>query len=351
MQKIAYWMFNYEPKWEAVSAELDCLAEHANSEFETHIYSFNRRQGIISMRGKKRAFPLPCAVAFLPFLRKIAFRYNINHIFASAAERLLTPKLAGGASILTVSKGTGSLSSIEKNFDHLRKFAFVVVESDRDKQIMEQAGVAATSIRLIRPGFEIASYVPARVPFRLLFASSPFGKHQFLGRGIYLILEAAQRLRDVEFLIVWRESYAQRLVSLVHERQLSNVKVRDGYVPNMGEVYDSVHGSIIPALDYGSVKPCPHSGVESLAHGKPIVTSSMCSLASIVRRRECGVCCEPNTEDLVAAIERLRDDYDRLQANCHEVVREIFSPEYFRREYMSLYRAMTEYTTGAATPL
>ena len=351
MLKAAYWIFNYEPKWEAVSAELDCLAEHANDEFDIHIYSFNKRSVRISMHGRNKAFPLPCAVAFLPFLRKTASRYNVNHIFASAAEPLLTPKLASGASILTVSKGTGSLSSIEKNFEHLRKFAFVVVESDRDKQIMEQAGVAATSIRLIRPGFEIAPYVPARVPFRLLFASSPFGKHQLLGRGIYLMLEAAQRMPDVEFLIVWRESYAQKLVSLVQERQLSNVKVHNGYVPNMGEVYDSVHGSIIPALDYCSVKPCPHSAVESLAHGKPIVTSSISSLASIVCRRECGVCCEPNTEDLVAAIERLRNDYDRLQANCHEVVRDMFSPEYFRREYMSLYRAMTESSSGGATPV
>lgn len=217
----------------------------------------------------------------------------------------------------------------------------MVVESERDKQIMDQGGIAATSMRLIRPGFEIAPYVPAGGPFRLLFASSPLGKYQLLERGIYLMLEAAQRLRDVEFLFVWRERDADRLSSLVHERGLSNVEVLNGYVPNMGEIYDSVHGSILPALDYASVKPCPHSGVEALAHGKPIVTSSMTSLASIVRRRECGVCFEPHTEDLISAIERLREEYDQLQANCHRVVREMFSPEYFRREYMALYHAMT----------
>jgi len=341
MLKVAYWIFNYEPQWEAVSAELDCLAKHAKTEYDTYIFSFNRRQTKISMQRNDKRYPLLGAVALLPFLRRVGSSYNINHIFASAAERILTPRLAGGGSILTVSKGTGSLSSIERNFEYLKSFAFVVVESERDRQIMEQGGVAETSLKLIRPGFEIARYIPAGGPFRLLFASSPFGNYQLLGRGIYLILEVAQRLRDVEFLLVWRESYADRLSSLVRERGLSNVQVVNGYLPNMGEVYDSVHGSILPALDYASVKPCPHSGVEALAHGKPILASSMTSLASVVRRRECGVCFEPNTEDLISAIERMREEYDKLQANCHEVVREMFSPEYFRREYMALYHAMT----------
>ena len=90
MLKVAYWIFNYRPQWEAVSAELDCLAKHANSEYDTHIYAFNKGQIKVSMYGNKRRFPLLGAAAFLPFLRRIASRYSINHIFASAAERILT---------------------------------------------------------------------------------------------------------------------------------------------------------------------------------------------------------------------------------------------------------------------
>jgi glycosyltransferase involved in cell wall biosynthesis len=91
------------------------------------------------------------------------------------------------------------------------------------------------------------------------------------------------------------------MLSLFGERGLSNVDIHNGHVSDMGEIYDSVHGTVVVALESNSLKPCPHSALESLAHGKPVVTSWMTSLARIVHDRECGVCCEPNTEDFVAA--------------------------------------------------
>jgi hypothetical protein len=72
------------------------------------------------------------------------------------------------------------------------------------------------------------------------------------------------------------------------------------------------------------------------------VTSSTTSLAGLVRRAECGVCCEPDTDDLVAAIGRLRAGYDGFQARCHPVVRETFSPSVFESKYMALYHRMTQ---------
>lgn len=338
MSRLMYWIINYEPEWEAVSKELKQLAEHAGQQFDTHIRSFNYRHRALRLRGRERHYPLPHGILFLPIFGNSWSHDIVNHLFASAGERILTPMLAGDQSILTVAKGTHSLSSFERNLSTLKKFRFIVVESEWDKQILQQGGIASGSMKLIYPGVEVKPYkqVPGRL--RLLFASSPFGRYDFLGRGLYLILEAARQLPDVEFLIIWRERHVDRMRSLVAERGLSNVKIRSAYVPEMSQVYDSVHGTIVMALESNSLKPCPHSALESLAHGKPIVASSRTSLATVVRDNECGVCCEPNTEAFLTAIQRLRDNYATYQTRCHEVVRQMFSPEVFRRKYMSIYR-------------
>ena len=345
MQGVTYWMFNYEPRWEAVSRELKCLADHANARFDTHVYSFNLHGKELKMSGRERFYPLPYGFMILPMLYKLRARHGINHFFASAGERIVTRMLAGSSSILTVAKGTRSLSAFERNLDLLKGFKFVVVEAERDRQLLQQGGVDAESIKVIYPGFDIAPYNPIRGPLRLLFASSPFGRYDLLERGLYLIVEAARRLPDVKFLIIWRERHLDRMLSLVGERGLPNVEIHNGYVRNMGEVYDSVHGTVVVGLESNSLKPCPHSALESLAHGKPVVTSWMTSLARIVHDRECGVCCEPNIEDFVTAVGQLREHYDRYQSRCHDVVNTTFRKDVFLKKYMSIYQDMAEEAT------
>jgi glycosyltransferase involved in cell wall biosynthesis len=345
MQRVTYWIFNYEPRWEAVSKELTSLADHTDARFDTHIYSFNMRHRKLKISGRERFYPLPYGFMVLPMLQNLMPRNAINHFFGSAGERIVTRMLAGSRSILTVAKGTRSLSGFERNLSLLKRFRFVIVEAERDKELLQQGGVDTGSIKVIYPGFEIAPYRPVRGPLRLLFASSPFGRYDLMERGLYLIVEAARRLPEVKFFIIWREAHLDRMLSLVGERGLSNVDIHNGYVRDMGEVYDSVHGTVVVALESNSLKPCPHSALESLAHGKPVVTSWMTSLAGIVRDRECGVCCEPNTEDFVAAVEQLRDHYDRYQSRCHDVVSTTFRKDVFLRKYMSIYQEMAEETT------
>jgi hypothetical protein len=156
MQRVAYWIFNYELGWEAVSRELKCLADHASARFDTHIYSFNMHGRKLTMSGRERFYPLPYGLLALPILHNLTSRHAIHHFFASAGERIVTRMVAGSGSILTVAKGTRSLSEFERNLDLLRRFRFIVVEAERDKQLLQQGGVEPGSIKVIYPGFEIA---------------------------------------------------------------------------------------------------------------------------------------------------------------------------------------------------
>jgi glycosyltransferase involved in cell wall biosynthesis len=102
-------------------------------------------------------------------------------------------------------------------------------------------------------------------------------------------------------------------------------------------MYHSAHATILPALANNSLKPCPHSGLHSLAHGKPLLVSQAVSLSEIVDDKQCGVVFESTIPSLCGAIEELRDRYDHYQSNALWTSRSAFSKRRFVEQYADLY--------------
>lgn len=336
---IAYWMFNFEPRWEAASKELEALAASFRPVYGTRTISLNLNGQVLSFAGGDRHIPVTLAPALLPMLMRAARAAPVNHILASPAERLLTPLLARlDNTILTITKGSPSLRRIERNIEALLALRYIVVESERHRELLLQLGVLEERIRMIYPGLDPEPYRPATGPLSILFATSP-KKHDLLTRGIYLMLKVAELLPDVRFRLVWRWN-PQRIHTLIRKRRLRNVEVFAGYVRDMKAMYDSAHAVILPALEPDSFKPCPHSGLHSLAHGKPLLVSQAVSIAGIVDRHRCGVVFEPTVESLRAAIERLAAHYDEYQANALPTLAREFSRRRFIERYSRLYTTM-----------
>lgn len=111
------------------------------------------------------------------------------------------------------------------------------------------------------------------------------------------MIELAKLMPEVRFRLVWRTG-PDRVEALVREAGVENVEIVAGFVPDMGAMYDSAHATILAALTHNSLKPCPHSGLRSLAHGKPVLVSHATSFAGIVKARGCGVVFEPTVESL-----------------------------------------------------
>lgn len=104
---IAYWMFNFEPRWEAASRELKALATSFRPVYGTRTISLNLNGQRLAFTGGDRHIPITLAPAALPMLMHAARAAPVNHILASPAERLLTPRLARlGNTILTITKGS-----------------------------------------------------------------------------------------------------------------------------------------------------------------------------------------------------------------------------------------------------
>jgi glycosyltransferase involved in cell wall biosynthesis len=108
----------------------------------------------------------------------------------------------------------------------------------------------------------------------------------------------------------------------------------------MGGVYDRVHAAALPALEHRSFVPAPRSGLEALAHGKPLLLSNYVAMAGSVADGGAGVVFEPTVEGLESAIDTLRADYAALQQGTQPYLRERFSPSVHLELHRRLYREL-----------
>ncbi len=334
--RINYWIFNYEPQWEAASKEVQTLAEWFYPIHGTRTVSLNLHNKALNLSGRDRRLPAVLGLPALPLLMRMARSTEINHVFASAAERILTPRLARlDRTMLTITKGTPNLANIEKSAEVLKALRNVVVESERYRDLLLQLGLKPERVHLIYPGLAAEEYRPASGPFTILFATSP-RKYGLLSRGIHLMVRAAKHLPDVRFVLVWRRD-ADEGRKLIREAGVENVEIVAGQIDDMKAVYDAAHTVILPALESESLKPCPHSGLHALAHGKPVLVSHAASFSAIVERDACGVVFRPAVESLCEAIIQLRDNYDHYQRSAHTTLETHFSREGFIQRYAALY--------------
>ncbi len=153
-------------------------------------------------------------------------------------------------------------------------------------------------------------------------------------------MQTAKELPDVRFILIWRERNYNKLKNLVDHYRLNNVEVMNGYIPDMDNIYQSVHATVLPGFTHSSLKPCPHSGLDSLSHGKPVLVSDSTSIAGIVTRNQCGVTFEYSVESLLTGIQNLMDHYVQFQSNCHRTVEKNFSESVFVDRYRKLYETM-----------
>lgn len=336
--KIGYWIFNYMPQWEAASKEVSALHEHQS---ESALFALNTKHRRLGLAGRTRHIPLPWGLIGLPLLSSAAARFQLNHIFASAAERLLVPRIGSARTILTVTKDAPSLARVESNLPNLKKLGAVVVESEGHRELLLQGGIDESRLHLVYPGVAMHEYRPAEGEFRILFASSPPVPNDLLSRGVHLMLRVAARMPQVRFVMAWRKANIDALHALIREYGVENIDVHNGYIEDMDELYASTHASILPGLTHNSLKPCPHSALNALAHGKPVLASGPTSISALLEREACGVTFAPTIEGLESAIGTLMADYGRIQPNCHRAVESHFTLERFIQEYDQLYQTLS----------
>jgi glycosyltransferase involved in cell wall biosynthesis len=213
----------------------------------------------------------------------------------------------------------------------------IIVQSDRVRERLIRLGVASARIKrlypLVNPElFDLREEVPPLDPFRILFASAPNVQSEtednFRAKGVDLLLAGFRKFCAIsagELTILWRGRYTGDLERTIKELGLCRqVRVVNKIVPGMGEHYAWAHATVIPYRSGWRSPQLPLSAVESLAAGRPVVTTDVVEMAELVRSRDCGVACSPDAAELSQAFVRCRNHYRHYQRHCRDTAGELY---------------------------
>ena len=219
-------------------------------------------------------------------------------------------------------------NKIKKLAPKLKK---IIVQSKKTRNQLMDMSIEPDKIILMYPLIDLSKFKYSEPPpldeFKILFASSPNlevpGEDNFRDKGLPLLLEAFKefaRDNSAKLYVVWRGKYNEQLYKKISELNLEkDVKVITGIV-NMPEMYAKVHITAIPFLNLWRSPEIPMSALESLACGRPVVTTEVGEIAELVQRYECGCVAKPTKGDFLMALKECKKNYQGHQKNCHKIL-------------------------------
>jgi glycosyltransferase involved in cell wall biosynthesis len=219
----------------------------------------------------------------------------------------------------------------------LKNLRAIVVSNERDLATLESHGLK--NVRRILPGIDTTLFrdvppPPATGPFTLLAGSAPWTRAQFRTKGFDTLLLAVKNMPDLQLVLLWRGLLERELDQRIRTLGIADRVVVVRKHTDVAQVLANVHAAVVLAEMPKLVKAYPHSLLEALAAGRPVLVSECIPMADLVRRESCGL---GVTGDFSAALRTFRADYARLQPNARPAVEHSFSLPAFFQSYESLY--------------
>jgi glycosyltransferase involved in cell wall biosynthesis len=174
---------------------------------------------------------------------------------------------------------------------------------------------------------------------RLMVGSAPWTKAQFRTKGVDALLQAAQQTPHLRLVFLWRKVLAEEMMGRVQATALQDQVTVLNRVVDVNQVLAGVHASVVLASAPDIVKAYPHSLLESLAAGKPVLVSRAIPMADYVSRTGCGVVVdEVSVAGVMAAVARLTQQYNDLQGAARQVGQRDFTLQGMIVSFHQLYQ-------------
>jgi glycosyltransferase involved in cell wall biosynthesis len=273
-------------------------------------------------------------------LRERERNFDLHHVYNPDPFPFPVLKFLERPVVYSISGGVGHRRPNVRFFNSL---AAVVVADERSLRRLEDWGVKDAF--LVHAGIDTARFTHAPLPLRdksaeirLMVGSAPWTRAQFRTKGVEALLAAAQQETRLRLTFLWRGEMAEEMERRVRVRGLEErVEILKQKV-DVNQVLANVHASVTLASARGIVKSYPHSLIESLAAGKPVLISRAIPMADYVEREECGIVIKEVTPSgVLAAIEALVRNYDVLQKSALRVGQRDFSPEKLLTSFQRVY--------------
>jgi glycosyltransferase involved in cell wall biosynthesis len=274
----------------------------------------------------------------LPQLWQAERRRRVNHLYFSVPYFFPVLRLLKNPVVYTVVASLAGRSP-PAHIDRLNALHSLVVSSERDAGVLRSWGVANCTV--VPPGID-ARLVPAPLPLgkelTLLMASAPWVEEQFDSKGVDLLLEAVAHDPALKLILLWRGLLLDELKARIAKLGVAGrVEVVPGRVA-IGDYLKRAHATVLLAKRSDIVKANPHSLIESLLAGKPVILTEALPMADFVRHRDCGIIA-PGTDlpSVLGAVASLRCRYQALAENARAIESRAFCKAAMIERYRALY--------------
>ena len=197
-----------------------------------------------------------------------------------------------------------------------RSLAAVTVSDEQSQQNLQAWGLS--NVHLVRPGIETERFTyqprPLGEAIHLLMASAPWTLDQFRSKGVEALLDAARAEPRLHLTFLWRGVLSEEMQQRIAQADLGQRVVLIDQQMDVNSLLAQVHAAIVVAETATIVKAWPHSLLDSLAAGKPVLVSRTIPMAAYVERTGCGVVVESVTPQAVlAGLQKLLANYAHYQ--------------------------------------
>jgi glycosyltransferase involved in cell wall biosynthesis len=275
-------------------------------------------------------------------LRRLERQTDVVHVYHAELFPFPILRLLRRPIVYTIVSGLGERGLPGEAF--MRRLDAVVVP--RADDLTRLAGSGFGGGHLIKGGIDVGRFrvrpAPPREPFVLVSGSAPWSVDQFRSKGVDTLLETAARLPFLKLVFLWRGWHLGELRRRIAQRGLADrVEVISERV-DVNEVFGRAHGAVVLAEEARLVKAHPHSLLEALACGRPVIVSDGIAMAEDVVLTGCGqVVRGIDPDDVTGAVTRLREGYTMFQASAAQVDRHGFSIDRLLEDCRGLYATVT----------
>ncbi len=279
-------------------------------------------------------------VAQLPRLRRTEKQVQLHHIFNPDLFPFPALRWLKKPIVYTAVTGLGHTSqAVVQKLAH--QVHTLILPTLNDQQQLKAWGITNTAV--IRPGINTRHFhyqpPPAEAPFTLMMASAPWTSAQFRSKGVDALLTVAQERQDLHLIFLWRGLLADEMRQRIAQANLGQRVILLNERVDVNDILRRVHASILLADDPALVKAFPHSLLESLVAGKPVLVSPTMALAEYVMANQCGVVVTAVSPPAIHhALNQLQNQYTIYQQKAQAVGARDFGQQQLIDATLALYK-------------
>lgn len=275
-------------------------------------------------------------------LRQQDTRFDLHHVYNPDPFPFPILRRFHRPVVYTISSG---VDARRPNVGYFSKLGAVAVADERSQKQLRMWGIENSF--LVRPGVDTARFhyqpCPLQKDIRLMVASAPWTMAQFRSKGVDALLKAAQQAPYLRLIFLWRGVLTDEMTSRIQAMGLSQQVTVIDKLTDVNAILTNVHAAITLADKPGIIKSYPHSLLDSLAAGKPVLVSQAIPMADYVTETGCGVVVSSVTPNaILEAIEALRQQYNLAQTIALQVGQRDFSQQAMIASYQQVYEQVLQ---------